>query len=85
MQPIECPSDCRERHTANRSAIYLALSGIGVLFSLIAALYLYTNANYARATDVEASKVELKDMRGELREEIKIINNKLDSIMDRRK
>ncbi len=79
----ECPKDCLERHSGNRSAIVLALSGVGLLFSLIAACYLYGTATYARASDLESARVEMKEIRAEVRDELKSISGKLDSLMDR--
>jgi hypothetical protein len=82
---VTCPADCLERHSTNWRAILLALSGAGFAISLIAGLYLYASATYAKASDLEAQKQELKEVRGELRGDIKSLSDKMDLLLQRTK
>jgi hypothetical protein len=79
-----CPPDCQAKHEKNWSATQLALSGVAMLFALIAGIYLYGTATYARAGDVEAMRLEVKEQRGEIRGELKELNLKIDRLIEAR-
>lgn len=80
---VICPPDCMERHLSNarwiKSAIQLVVAG----FVAIGGLYLYCDNAYAKAKEVEEVKNIAKDQRAEIREELRLINEKLDSLADR--
>lgn len=80
-----CPPDCLERHRKNWQAICLALSGVGTSFAAIAGIYLYFSAYAARASDMEKCEREQKELRLEIREELRDIRKKLDEILDARR
>lgn len=85
MTTMECPKDCQERHNSNKSATYLALSGVAALFIFFGGLYLYSNSTYAATNDLIGVKEDFKSELRALRADIKELNNKVDTLLLRSK
>lgn len=82
---MQCPPDCLERHRKNWQAICLALSGVGTAFAAVAGLYMYFSAYAARAADVEKCERDQKELRVEIRDELRDIRKKLDDVLEARR
>jgi len=87
---MACPRECEEDRVRIRTDVAklwnisispilrnLIISAIGFLFVLFGGLYLYANASYATKESVSQMRVEQKEERREILDEIRLLRQDL--------